>query len=160
MRRLAFVLAPFLILLAAPALAQAPRITEAAVHAFAARQEAAWNAGAFDRYFAGFTPDARFTDQAYVGDKPPVPYGTSTLAEAKAQARRSAARSRERGEVRSIVITPDGLTATVTSRVGSTVTTDGRSRRLCASRVQTLILSSGRLRVSRQVDTYVNCRGG
>ncbi len=156
MRRLALILA----FIAVPALAQAPRITEADVHAFAARQEAAWNAGAFDRYFAGFTPDARFTDQAYVGDKPPVPYGTSTLAEAQAQARRSAARSRERGEVRSIAIAPDGQTATVTSRVGSAVTTGDRTRRLCASRVQTLILAGGRLRASRQVDTYVNCRGG
>ena len=92
------------LLAAGPALAQAPQITDGAVHAFVARQEAAWNAGDFDRYFAGFTPDARFTDQAYVGDKPPVPYGTSTLAQAQTQARRAAARSRERAEVRRIEI--------------------------------------------------------
>lgn len=160
MRPLVILLALLAALAAAPALAQSRRITEADIRAFAARQEAAWNAQEFDRYFAGFTPDARFTDQAYVGDKPPVPYGTSTLAEARAQARRTAVRSRERGEVRRMVIAPDGRTATVTSRVGSAVTTDGRTRRLCASRVQTLILAGGRLRVSSQVDTYVNCRGG
>lgn len=155
MRHFALILA----LIAGPALAQPSRITEAEVHAFAARQEAAWNGRDFDRYFAGFTPDARFTDQAYVGNKPPVPYGTSTLAEAKVQARRTTVRSRERGEVRRIEVAPDRLTATVTSRVGSAVTADGRTRRLCASRVQTLTLAGGRLLAARQVDTYVNCRG-
>jgi hypothetical protein len=157
MRPLAIVLAA---LVAAPALAQAPRITEADVHAFAARQEQAWNAGDVERYFAGFTADARFTDQAYVGDKPPVPYGTSTVAEAKAQAKRSKARSRERGEVRRIEIAADGRSAKVTSRVGSAVTADGRTRRLCASRVTTLSLASSRLRATGQTDTYVKCRGG
>ena len=155
-----------LVLAAGPALAQ-PRITDApitegAVRAFVARQEQAWNAGDLDRYFAGFTPDARFTDQAYVGDKPPVPYGTSTLAQARAQARRAAARghTREAGEVRRIEIAADGASARVTSRVGSAVTTAGKVRRLCASRVQTLVLARDRLRSTGQVDTYVNCRGG
>jgi hypothetical protein len=153
----ALVLAAVL-LTAGPALSQAPRITDADARAFVARQEAAWNAGDFDRYFAGFTPQARFTDQAYVGDKPPVPYGTSTLAQARAQARRSGSRSRERGEVRRIEIAADGRSAKVTARVGSAVVTDGRTRRLCASRVLTLSLASGRLRSTGQVDTYVNCR--
>jgi hypothetical protein len=157
MRRLAILLAA---LVAAPAFAQAPRITEADVHAFAARQEQAWNAGDLERYFAGFAPEARFTDQAYVGDKPPVPYGTSTVAEAKAQAKRSKARSRERGEVRRIEIAADGRSAKVTSRVGSAVTAEGRTRRLCASRVTMLSLASGRLRATGQTDTYVKCRGG
>jgi len=140
------------------ALAQPPRITDADARAFVARQETAWNAGDFDRYFAGFTSDARFTDQAYVGDKPPVPYGTSTLAQARTQARRSGSRSRERGEVRRVEIAADGHTAKVTARVGSAVVTGGRSRRLCASRVLTLTLAGGRLRSTGQVDTYVNCR--
>lgn len=153
-------LALLLCLAAAPALAQGARITDSDIHAFAARQEQAWNAGDLDRYFAGFTADARFTDQAYVGDKPPVPYGTSTLAQAKAQARRSAARSRERAEIRRIEIAADGRSARVTARVGSAVTSGGRARRLCASRVQTLTLAAGRLRSTGQTDTYVNCRGG
>lgn len=143
-----------------PAFAQGARITEADVHAFMARQEQAWNAGDFDRYFTAFASSARFTDQAYVGDKPPVPYGTSTLAQARAQARRSAARTRERGEVRRIEIAADGRSAKVTSRVGTAVTEKGRTRRLCASRVQTLTLDGGRLRSTGQTDTYVNCRGG
>jgi len=159
MRRLALRLA--LLLVAGPALAQ-DRITEADIRAFVARQEQAWNAGDLDRYFAGFTPDARFTDQAYVGDKPPVPYGTSTLAQARAQARRAAARgrTREAGEVRRIEIAADGASARVTSRVGSAVAADGKVRRLCASRVQTLTLAAGRLRSAGQTDTYVRCRGG
>jgi hypothetical protein len=145
-------------LAAGPALAQGPRITDADARAFVARQEAAWNAGDFDRYFAGFTPDARFTDQAYVGDKPPVPYGTSTLAQARTQVRRSGSRSRERGEVRRIEIAADGRTAKITARVGSAIVSDGRTRRLCASRVMTLTVAGGRLRSTGQTDTFVRCR--
>lgn len=158
--RLPALLLALALALAGPAPAQTARITEADVRAFVARQELAWNAGDFDRYFAGFTSGARFTDQAYVGDKPPVPYGTSTLAQAKAQARRSTARSRERGEVRRVEIAADGRSAKVTSRVGSAVIEKGRTRRLCASRVQTLTLDGGRVRSTGQTDTYVNCRGG
>jgi len=156
-----FLLALLLALAAGPALAQA-RINEADIRGFVARQEAAWNAGDLGRYFEGFTPDARFTDQAYVGDKPPVPYGTSTLAQARAQARRAATRgrAREAGEVRRIEIAADGRSARVTSRVGSTVQDAGKVRRLCASRVQTLTLAAGRLRSAGQTDTYVKCRGG
>lgn len=147
------------LLAAGPALAQVRRITDAEVRAFVARQESAWNAGDFDRYFAAFTPDARFTDQAYVGDKPPVPYGTSTLAEARTQVRRSASRSRERGEVRRIEIAADGRSAKVTARVGSTVTTAGKARRLCASRVLTVTIVGGAIRSRGQTDTFVRCRG-
>lgn len=161
--RAALLIAPLIALAtlaAGPTPAQPARITEADVNAFVARQEQAWNAGDLDRYFAGFTADARFTDQAYVGDKPPVPYGTSTAVEAKAQAKRSKARSRERAEVRRIEIAADGRSAKVTSRVGSAVTAEGRTRRLCASRVTNLTLASGRLRATGQTDTYVRCRGG
>ncbi len=142
-----------------PARAQTA-ITETAVRAFVARQEAAWNADEHDRYFAGFTPEARFTDQAYVGDKPPVPYGTSTLAQARAQALRIRGKAREAVEVTRVEIAPDGRSARVLARVGSTVATDGRVRRLCASRLQTLVLDGGRLRSSGKTDTFVKCRGG
>jgi hypothetical protein len=46
----------------------------------------------------------------------------------------------------------------VTSRVGSAVTTAGRVRRLCASRIQTLVLAGGGLRSRGQTDTYIRCR--
>src|SRR6185295_10069764 len=136
MRRLILLL----VLIAAPALAQA-RLTDDNVRAFVARQERAWNAGDLTRYFAAFTPDARFTDQAYVGDKPPVPYGTATVAEARAQARKAAkaGKAHEAGEILRVEIAPDGRSARVTSRETSTVPAAGRTRRLCATRVQTLI---------------------
>ena len=143
---------------AGPATAQ-PAITDAAVRGFIAGQQAAWNASDHDRYFAGFTREARFTDQAYVGDKPPVPYGTATVKEARTQARKSKVTSQEAVEVQRVMIAPDGQSATIHARVGSRVTSDGRTRRLCASRVQTLVLAEGRLRASSQTDTYVKCRG-
>lgn len=159
MRRL--ILTLLLVLLAGPALAAAG-ITDDAVRAFVARQERAWNGGEVDAYFAAFTPQARFTDQAYVGDKPPVPYGTSTRAEAKAQAKKALAegKSREAAKVTRIEIAPDGQSAKVTLSVGSIVESGGRSRRLCASRTLRLVLQAGALKGGDQTDTYVRCRGG
>lgn len=155
MRRLVVIL----VLLAGPALAAAT-VTEDAVRALVARQEQAWNAGRLGAYFAAFTPDARFTDQAYVGDKPPVPYGTSTLEQARAQARKTQGRSREAGRVTRVEVAPDGRSARVVSSVGSIVQAGERTRRLCASREQTVVLSGGALKIRAQVDTYVKCRGG
>lgn len=150
-------LAFLLLLAAAPALAQA-RLTEPQVRGFVARQEQLWNAGDQARYFAAFRPDARFTDQAYAGEgKPPVPYGTSTLAEARAQARRTAtSKPHESGRVTVIAIAADGASARVEAVVFSTV----KARRLCAARVQTLVLAGGQLRSTGQTDTYIRCRGG
>ena len=147
------------LLSAGQALAQVPpRITEADVRAFLAQQEAAWNAARLDAFFAGFTPDARFTDQAYQGAKPPVPYGTSTLAEARAQTAKAFAKapSREAARVFAIAIAADGASATVTSSVGIA----NGPRRLCASRVQTLVRVGGVLKSRGQTDTYIRCRPG
>ncbi len=152
MLRLAFALA----LCAGPALAQP--ITPAAVSAFVAERQRTWNARAFDAYFAGFTPDARFTDQAYVGDKPPVPYGTSTLAQAQRQVRRAAARSRETARISALTIAPDGRTAQVSLQVVSTLDDGGKTRTLCAARVMALTTAHGSLRAARQTDTIFRCR--
>ena len=147
-------LALFLALLAGPALAQA-RITDADLRAFVVRQERAWNAGDLAAYFAAYTPDARFIDQAYVGDKPPVPYGTSTLAEARAQARRAFAASRpqEAGQVMRIDVAADGKSARVVSRIASTV----KARRLCATRTQMFVATAAGLRSRGQTDTFFKC---
>lgn len=146
------------LLAAGPTLGQGARITEADARAFVARQEQAWNAGDYDRYFAAYTLDARFTDQAYVGaSKPPVPYGTSTVAQARTLVRRNARQSREATEVRRVEIAADGRSARITSQVGSTVVSQGKPRRLCASRVQTLVLSGGRLRATSRTDTFIKC---
>lgn len=157
MRRFAR-LAAVLALLATPALG-ATALTDASVRAFVAGQQDAWNAGALDRYFAAFTPDARFTDQAYVGDKPPVPYGTSTLAQARAQSRKARAKgaAREAGRIVSVRIAADGRSAQVVSRIEATVQADGRARRLCASRGQALVLRGGRILSTGQTDTYFKC---
>lgn len=148
--------AALVLLTASPALAQG-RLTDPQVRAFVAAQEQAWNAGDLARYFKGFTPEARFTDQAYVGDKPPVPYGTSTLAQARAQAGKTArTKPREASRITRVTVAPDGRSARVESVVASTV----GARRLCASRVQTVVLAAGRPRSTGQTDTYVRCRGG
>ena len=129
------------------------RITDASVRAFVTAQEQAWNARKLDSWFAAFTPDATFTDQAYNGGKHPVPYGTSTLEEARRRIRK-AAPSHETGRVFRIALAPDGRAAEVTTSLG--ILSGGR--RLCASRVQTLVLAGGRLRSKGQTDTYIRCR--
>jgi len=151
------------LLLLALAAAPAP-IAETEVRAYVARQEQLWNAGDVAGYYAAFTPDARFTDQAFQGDKAPAPYGTSTLADARAQTRRALATSKaaEAGQVLRVSIRPDGQGATVRLRVISTLEKDGKVRRLCAVRVQTLVrqgLPAGRgaLRSTGQTDTYYRC---
>jgi len=145
-----------LALVATPANAQAA-LTDAAVRAFVTRQEEAWNAGALDRFFGGFTPEARFTDQAYVGDKTPVPYGTSTLAQARAQSRRTKATSHETGRIVSVRIAADGRSAQVVTRIEATIRSDCKARRLCASRGQALVLRGGRILSTGQTDTFFKC---
>lgn len=148
-------------LAAGPAAAQ-DRVTEAEARAFVARQERLWNAGDLDAYFAGFTSDARFTDRAYVGDKPPVPYGTSTRAEAERLARqaRSRGRATETGRVLRVELAPDGASARVVLAVGSTVPDTGGPRSLCAVRYVALVRDGDGVRASERIDTYVKCRGG
>lgn len=150
-----------LALAAGPAAAQG-RVTDAEARAFAARQERLWNAGDLGAYFAGFTADATFTDQAYVGAKPPVPYGTSTRAEAERLARRARTHGRatETGRVLRVEIAPDGASARVVLAVGSTVPDKGGPRRLCAARYVTLVRDGEALRAREQIDTYVKCRRG
>lgn len=152
------VLLAALLLTAGAAVAQTP-VTDAAARAFVASQEAAWNAGDLDAYFSGYTLGATFTDQAYVGDKPPVPYGTSSLTEARKLTAKALARSRSREttEITRVEIAADGASARVLARVRTTV--DGASgvRRLCASRVQTLINAGGKLRSRGRTDTFYKC---
>ncbi|MBL8554721.1 MAG: hypothetical protein JNL41_10620 [Phenylobacterium sp.] len=142
-----------LLLIATPAGAQ-PRITETDARAFVARQEQAWNARRLEAWFAAFAPDATFTDQAYNGLKPPVPYGTSTLRAARTQIRK-APPSHETSRVFRVAVAPDGRSAQVTTSVGIR----SGERRLCASRVQTLVSAGGALKSKGQTDTYIRCRG-
>src|SRR6058998_2269301 len=99
------------LLLALACIAAAPVLTEAAVRAFVARQEHAWNAGDLTGYFAGFAPGAVFVDQARANDNTIVPYGQSTVAQARRQTARAVAKGQvsEAGQVLRVRI--DGPTA-------------------------------------------------
>jgi hypothetical protein len=135
-------------------------LREAEVRAFVGRQSQAWNAGQLAAYFGLFTADATFTEQGRARDGRVVPYGTSTLAEARAQARRSlvAARVHETTAIQAIEIAPDGRSARITAGEDTTLAAAGRTRRICAERVQTVVATPAGLRSKGQTDTVVRCR--
>ena len=136
------------------------RLSEAEIRAFVERQSKAWNAGDLGAYFALFTPGATFTDQARAKDGRVVPYGVSTLSEAKVQTRRAraAAKVAEATVIQRIEIAPDGKSAKVSAGEQITLTAPGRTRRLCAERLQILTLTPAGLRSQGQTDTYLACR--
>ena len=153
----------FGLLLATAVLSAAPAwgagLSEAQVGAFVARQERAWNAGALDLYFSTFRPDAVFTDQYRTPAGQLVPYGSSTVAEARAQSRKFLAASdvSERGEIVRIALGSDGHTAQVVSRVVSRIQGPKGLRITCAERRQEVVLASGELRSKGQTDTFSRC---
>ena len=139
----------------------APRLTEAQARAFAAKQEAAWNARDLDGYFALFTKDAVFVDQTRdVKHGGMIPYGSSTALQARARAEKfiKSATSVERGAVDKVTIAADGKSARLTGREVTTITRGGRTQRVCADTEQTLVLSGGVLKSTGQTDTIVRCR--
>jgi hypothetical protein len=144
-------------LAAAPALAAG--LAEAQVRAFLAGQERAWNAGDLDAYFAGFAAGAVFTDQYRTPSGAVVPYGSSTLAQAKAQSRkfREASKVSEHGEVERIALSPDGRSAEVVSRVVSHTEGPKGLRVACAERRQAVLIAEGHLRSKGQTDTFSRC---
>lgn len=148
--------------LAAPGLswAAAARLTEPEVRAFVERQSRAWNARELSAYFATFTPKATFTDRGRAKDGRVVPYGTSTLAEAERQTRRSLGRSkvRETTTVRTIRLAPDGRSAQVASDELTLITEDGHVRKVCGEREQTVVATPRGPRSTGQVDTIFECR--
>ena len=148
-----------LVMLAGPA--SAAGLTEPQVRAFVAGQSRAWNAGDHAAYFATFTSDARFTDQALGNDNKVVPYGVSTLAQAHAQTRKVLAKSKlhETATVTAVGLAPGGRAARVTANTVSDIATGGAVRRVCALRVETVVLTPAGLRASDQTDTIVRCRG-
>lgn len=145
--------------LAAATPAWGASLSEAQVRAFFAQQERAWNAGALDSYFTGFQPDAVFTDQYRTPAGEIVPYGSSTLAQARAQTRkfRAAAKVSESGELVRIALGADGRSAQVVSREVSRVESAKGLRVSCAERRQELVLVGGQLRSRGQTDTFTRC---
>ena len=157
----AFLATTALLLAAAAASAAAAGLTDAQVRAFVAKQETAWNSGALPAYFAAYTPDAVFTDQYRTPAGQLVPYGKSTLAQARVQTRKSRAKSKvtERAEIVRIALSPDGRTADVTLRVSARIEGgQGAARTTCAERRQSLVLAAGAIRSRGQTDTFMRCR--
>ena len=154
--------AVLLILLIAGSAAAGPaRLAEPQVRAFVERQSRAWNAGDLTAYFATFTPDARFTDQALGNDNKVVPYGVSTVAQARTQAGKALRKSKvsETTVVTAVSIAPDGRSARVTATTGSRIAAAGApARQVCAMRVATVALTPAGLRTTAQTDTIVRCR--
>jgi hypothetical protein len=153
MHRIAILLA---LALATAAQASPARVTEPEVRAFVARQSKAWNAGDLAAFFALFTPDAQFRDQALASDNKVYPYGTSTLAQARARSRHAfeGHRLQEATTIRSIAIAADGRSARVAADI---VTTIG-PRRSCARREQVVTATPAGLRSTGETDTVVRCR--
>jgi hypothetical protein len=153
----------FGLLLAAAVLAAAPAwgagLTQAQVRAFFVQQERSWNASALETYFAAFRPEAVFSDQYRTPAGQVVPYGSSTLAQARAQSRKSRAASKitETGEIVRIALGADGRTAQVVSREVTRLQGPKGLRVTCAERRQQLVLTAGRLRSKGQTDTFTRC---
>ncbi|WP_372782606.1 hypothetical protein [Phenylobacterium sp.] len=150
-----------LVALAGPVIA-APRIGEPEVRGLVARQSRAWNAGQLDAYFATFAPAARFTDQALGNDNKIVPYGVSTVAEARAQSRRTLAAGKlsETVTIDIVTVAPDGRSARLSARVLTEIAKGPAMRRVCARRVETFELMPVGLRATGQTDTVVRCHAG
>jgi len=157
LRRLALLATILTLPLAAHA---APRLTEPEVRAFVDRQSKAWNAGDLAGYFALYARGSTFTDQGRAKDGRTALYGTSTMAEARAQARRTfaGAKVRETSAIRAVRIAPDGTSAVVDLTVDTAITKGARTRRSCAERTQTLVATPAGLRSKGQTDTVVFCR--
>jgi hypothetical protein len=153
----------FGLLLAAVLFAAAPAwaagLSEAQVRAFFAQQQRAWNAGDLAAYFTAFQPDAVFTDQYRTPAGQVVPYGSSTLAQARVHTRkfRSTFKVSETGEIVRITLGADGRTAQVDSRVTSRTEDANGLRVTCAERRQELVLGAGQLRSKGQTDTFTRC---
>jgi hypothetical protein len=140
--------------------AQAARLTEPSVRAFIDRQESAWNAQDLKAYFAGFAPDAVFVAQALSSENRIVPYGRSTLAQARRQTLRVAKASKlhEDGMIQSVKIAPDGKSAQVLAQVTARVGAGPTLRLSCLRRDQTLLIVAGRIQSKGQTETAVRCR--
>jgi hypothetical protein len=148
------------LLAAGSAQAAEPRLTEAGVRDFVARQEAAWNGKDAQAFATTFTSDAVFVAQARDSHGGITANGKSTLPEAIAQARRFFARSsfRETGVVDRVVMSPDGRSAQVFGHQATRIETPGRpSRTLCGQTGQTVVLVKGRILSHGQTDTDVRC---
>jgi hypothetical protein len=150
-------LAGLVVLQTAPAAAAPARLSDPAVRAFMARQEAAWNARDARGYFASFAPRARFVEQGRTNTGGVIRYGSSTLEEARRYATRFFAgpAARDRTTLTAVVVAAGGRSAEV---AGQKVTTLADGRRRCAEVRQTLSLAAGRIQSLGETSTAIRCR--
>jgi hypothetical protein len=148
--------------LAGPAPAAPSRLSEGDVRGLVERQSRAWNAGDLAAYFATFSPAARFIDQALGNDNRIVPYGVSTLAQARAQSRRTLASAKvhETLAIEAVSIAADGRSARLSARAVSDITRASVPRRVCARRIETFEFTPAGPRATGQTDTIARCRPG
>jgi hypothetical protein len=135
-------------------------ISEAEVRALVERQRQAWSRGDLDAYFATFAANARFTDEARGSDNAIVPYGSSTVAEARRNARRSLATTKiaEEVAIKAVAISADGRGAAIVADVRTRLETADGVRWSCAERVESFARLPQGLRAIGQTDTLVRCR--
>lgn len=137
-----------------------PRLTEASARAFVARQDAAWNARDARAFAATFTSDAVFIAEARNSNGGITANGSSTLAQATAQARRFFARAKfhETAVADRIEIAADGRSARIFGHEVTQMETKDRPRStLCAETLQTVVLVKGRILSKGQTETDVRC---
>lgn len=139
---------------------QAAPIAEKDVRALVERQREAWSRGDLDTYFATFAANARFTDQARGSDNAIVPYGSSSLAEARRNARRAFLKGRivETVAIKAVAISKDGRGAAVVADVHTRLEGPQGVRQSCAERLEAFAQTSRGLRAVSQTDTLVRCK--
>jgi hypothetical protein len=140
--------------------AQAAPVAEAEVRALVERQRQAWSRGDLDAYFATFAPGARFTDQARGSDNGIVPYGSSTVAEARRNARKALAKAKisEEVTIKAFAVSADGIGAAVVADVRTRLEGADGVRWSCAERLEAFAKLRHGLRAVSQTDTLVRCR--
>lgn len=131
------------------------RLDEAAIRAFVADEEAAWNARDFDHYYGLCTPDAAFISLHWNADGS-ITRDQRTVAEDRASAERFFAshpgKVVETDTIDSITMAPDGLSARVLGHGSIRFSSNGKPQVLNAVTDQTLILRDGRILSLGQTD--------
>jgi ketosteroid isomerase-like protein len=134
------------------------RLDEPAVRAFAASQEAAWNAHDFDRFYATVAPDAVFVSVRWNADGS-ITRETRTPQEDRAAAehyfKTHPGKFTELADIDRIEIAADGLSAHVVGHQTARIEGSPKPSVLRATTEQTVILRGGRLLSLGQTDTAV-----
>jgi hypothetical protein len=160
MRNLQLVLIGALALAAASARAAPPhRLTERAVRAFVARQEALWLRRDFAGFFALAAPEAVFTTERRGAD------GRVTSERRSVDESRRAAEHafasidmfRETAFVDRVDIAPDGRSARIFGHEEAEMVRAGTRRRLCADTEQAVIFRGGNILSLGQTDRVRSC---